>query len=104
MKRSMGLLASTLLAAGLGLGGTAMAAGPAAADTGLKSVTVSAENYQSYTDHRDRDKDKRDWRRDDRRCDRHGHDDRRNGYWHYHRDGKYWHWHRCDDDRRRGHR
>lgn len=102
MKRSMGLLASTLLAAGLGIGGTAMAAGPAAADTGLQSVTISAENYQSYTDHK-RDDDKRDWRRDDRRCDRNGHDHGRNGYWHFHRDGRYWHWHRCDDDRRGWH-
>jgi len=65
----MGMLASTLLAAGLGIGGTAIAAGPAAADTGLQSVTVSAENYQSYTDNynRDRDRDHRNW------CERHGH-------------------------------
>ncbi|MEO5320692.1 hypothetical protein PV761_19145 [Arthrobacter sp. CC3] len=101
MKRSMGLLASTLLAAGLGIGGTAMAAGPAAADTGLKSVTISAVNYQGYTDHK-RDDDKRDWRRDDKRCDRYNHDHGRNGNWHQHKDGR--HWHFCDDDHRRGHR
>lgn len=100
MKRSMGLLASTLLAAGLGIGGTAMAAGPAAADTGLQSVTISAENYQSYTDHK-RDDDKRDWRHDRRWCER-------NGYWHHHRGDRDhrggWHFHSyCDDDHRRGH-
>jgi hypothetical protein len=95
MKRSMGLLASTLLAAGLGIGGTAVAAGPAAADTGLKTVTISAENYQSYTDNynrdRDRDRNKRD--RDHRNwCAKHGH-------WHYYH--HHWYWHSdCDRDRR----
>jgi hypothetical protein len=87
MKRSMGMLASTLLAAGLGIGGTAIAAGPAAADTGLQSVTVSAENYQSYTDNynRDRDRDHRNW------CERHGH-------WHYYH--HHWYWQSdCDRDR-----
>jgi hypothetical protein len=90
MKRSMGMLASTLLAAGLGIGGTAIAAGPAAADTGLQTVTVSAENFQSYTDNhnrdRDRDRDHRNW------CERHGH-------WHYYH--HHWFWHSdCDRDRR----
>ena len=81
------MLASTLLAAGLGIGGTAIAAGPAAADTGLQSVTVSAENYQSYTDNynRDRDRDHRNW------CERHGH-------WHYYH--HHWYWQSdCDRDR-----
>jgi shikimate 5-dehydrogenase len=89
MKRSMGMLASTLLAAGLGIGGTAIAAGPAAADTGLQSVTVSAENYQSYTDNynRDRDRDHRNW------CERHGH-------WHYYH--HHWYW-QSDCDRGRIH-
>jgi shikimate 5-dehydrogenase len=85
----MGMLASTLLAAGLGIGGTAIAAGPAAADTGLQSVTVSAENYQSYTDNynRDRDRDHRNW------CERHGH-------WHYYH--HHWYW-QSDCDRGRIH-
>ena len=83
------MLASTLLAAGLGIGGTAIAAGPAAADTGLQSVTVSAENYQSYTDNynRDRDRDHRNW------CERHGH-------WHYYH--HHWYW-QSDCDRGRIH-
>ncbi len=68
MKRSMGLLASTLLAAGLSLGGTAVVAGPAAADTGLKTVTISAT---SYTDN-DRDDRKRgghDWKNHKKWCE-----------------------------------
>lgn len=107
MKRSMGLLASTLLAAGLGVGGTAMAAGPAAADTGLKSVTISAENYQGYTDHYNRDYDhkykdndfKKKWREN---CEKRDHDNygghnRHAGFWFH---GK---WIRCDSDNgRRG--
>jgi len=95
MKRSMGLLASTLLAAGLGIGGTAMAAGPAAADTGFKSVSVSAS--QSYTDHdrgRDRDRDHHNWKNHKRWCETHG-------YWERVRHGNhhYWKWvSYCDDD------
>jgi hypothetical protein len=100
MKRSMGLLASTLLAAGLGIGGTAMAAGPAAADTGLQTVTISADNYQGYVDYNKGDHDKRDWRHDRRWCESHG-------YWHHHRGDRYhrggWHFHSyCDDDHGRG--
>lgn len=97
MKRSMGLLASTLLAAGLGVGGTAVAAGPAAADTGLKSVTISA---QSYTDHdRDRDRDRdHNWKNHKKWCETHG-------YWKKERHGNHHHWKwvsYCDDDHRRG--
>jgi hypothetical protein len=106
MKRSMGMLASTVLAAGLGVGGTAIAAGPAAADTGLKTVTISAENYQSYTDNRDRDRDRsdRDKRdRDKRDRDKRDRDHRKwcakHGHWHYHHG--HWYWHSdCDRDRR----
>jgi hypothetical protein len=97
MKRSMGLLASTLLAAGLSLGGTAVVAGPAAADTGLKTVTISAT---SYTDN-DRDDRKRgghDWRNHKKWCETHG-------YWKRERHGNHYHWKwvsYCDDDNRRG--
>ena len=97
----MALLASTLLAAGLSLGGAAIAAGPAAADTGLKSVTVSAANYQSYTDHRD-DRNKRgdhNWRNHKRWCETHG-------YWERARHGNhhYWKWvSYCDDDHKGRH-
>jgi hypothetical protein len=71
MKKPMGLLASTLLAAGLGIGGPAMVAGPAAAETGLQSVTVPAATPQTNT-----------YYHDDHRChwnDRHG----RYGNWHW---------------------
>lgn len=104
MKRSMGLLASTLLAAGLGIGGTAMTAGPAAADTGLKTVTISAGNYQSCTDNSNRDRDDR--KKDRDRCDHRGWCEK-HGHWHYYHGD--WHWFSgCHDDRdndrgRRGH-
>jgi hypothetical protein len=103
MKRSMGMLASTVLAAGLGVGGTAIAAGPAAADTGLKTVTISAENYQSYTDNRDRDRDRDRSDRDKRDRDKRDRDHRKwcakHGHWHYHHG--HWYWHSdCDRDRR----
>jgi hypothetical protein len=102
MKRSMGLLASTLLAAGLGVGGATVAAGPAAADTGLKSVTISAPSYQSYTNHdrdRDRDRDRHhNWKNHKKWCETHG-------YWKKERHGNHYHWKwvsYCDDDHRRG--
>jgi shikimate 5-dehydrogenase len=100
MKRSMGLLASTLLAAGLGVGGTAVAAGPAAADTGLKTVTISAESFQSYTNNdrgRDRDRD-HNWKNHKKWCETHG-------YWKKERHGNHYHWKwvsYCDDDHKRG--
>ena len=103
MKRSMGLLASTLLAAGLGVGGSAVAAGPAAAATGPKTVTISAENYQSYTDDRNRDNDKkRDWKKDNKNKHRHA-DHRRwhkDHYDYYFKDNGKWYRY-CEDDRRR---
>lgn len=93
----MGLLASTLLAAGLGVGGTAVAAGPAAADTGLKSVTISAQSYTNHDRDRDRDRD-HNWKNHKRWCETHG-------YWKKERHGNHYHWKwvsYCDDDHRRG--
>ena len=100
------MLASTLLAAGLSLGGTAVIAGPAAADTGLKSVTISADNYQSYTDHKRDDKSKnrdsdfkRKWRENcekKRGYDEHRGNNQHSGFWFHGR------WIKCDDNRRGG--
>ncbi|QCO98801.1 hypothetical protein FCN77_15210 [Arthrobacter sp. 24S4-2] len=94
----MGLLASTLLAAGLGIGGTAMAAGPAAADTGLRTVTISAASYTDHGD--DGNRGGHDWKNHKNWCENHG-------YWTKVRHGHHYDWKwvsYCDDDHRGGRR
>ena len=88
----MGLLASTLLAAGLGVGGTAVAAGPAAADTGLKMSrfrprATRATPITIGTVISDRDHDRKNHQK---WCETHGH-------WKKERHGNHWHWKRVSD-------
>jgi hypothetical protein len=68
MKTKIRMVGATLLVAGLGIGGTALSAGAASADTGSKSTTVSAANAQAVAD----------WNRDDQRNDHR--DDQRNDH------------------------
>jgi hypothetical protein len=70
MNKSIRLLGTTLLVTGMGIGGTALTAGAASADTGTQSVTVRA----SSLDLTDKDKHKdRCWWTDSRG---NGHDNR----------------------------
>ena len=85
MKKSIRLLGTTLLLTGMGIGGTALTAGAASADTGTQPVTVQASNLDLSGKDKDKDwnKDKcwchdRDWNRDhkgDRGRDHHKGDD-----------------------------
>ncbi|MDQ1624197.1 MAG: hypothetical protein QOH19_2615 [Actinomycetota bacterium] len=110
MKKSIRLLGTTLLLTGMGIGGTALTAGAASADTGTQPVTVQASNLDlSGKDwNKDKDKDKdwnkdkcwchdRDWNRDhkgDRGRDHHKGDDCRDhhrGDKHHDKDhGRHW--------------
>ena len=71
MKKSIRLVGSTLLVTGLAVGGSALAAGAASADTGQGSLTVAGNtwsNGHSNNDHKDNWgnwKDKRDSKKDD---------------------------------------
>jgi hypothetical protein len=108
MKKSIRLLGTTLLLTGMGIGGTALTAGAASADTGTQPVTVQESNLDLSGKDWNKDKDKdwnkdkcwchdRDWKRDhkgDRGRDHHKGDDCRDhhrGDKHHDKDhGRHW--------------